>query len=120
MKEVIKLRSKIISKSVFTLIVIAFGLTFLIQNSNHHAVSAKSGGADIYRQNCITCHGADGKANTPKGKRKGATDLTKSTIGTAQGIKVITNGRELMPSFSDTLSDAEIREVMAFIRGFRK
>jgi mono/diheme cytochrome c family protein len=114
------LRSKIIIKLVVTLFAIAFGLTFFLHAYKGFSVSAKSGGADIYRQNCMTCHGADGKANTPKGKRKGATDLTKSTISTAQGVKVIANGRENMPSFKDTLSDDEIREVMAYIRAFRK
>jgi len=114
------LKSKIIVKSVITLFTAAFGLTFFLQGSNSFLVGAKGSGADIYQQNCITCHGGDGKANTPKGKRKGATDLTKSTISTAQGIKVITNGRENMPSFKDTLSPAEISEVMAYIRGFRK
>jgi|SRR5215203_2821915 len=102
------------------LFVIGFGLAFLTQSSAKYSVSAKSSGADIYGQHCATCHGNDGKADTVRGKRKGATDLTKSTIGTAQGIRVITNGRELMPSFKDDLSDAEIREVMNFIRGFRK
>ena len=103
-----------------TLIVIAFGLTFFLHGSHNRPVSAKSGGADIYRQHCATCHGTDGKANTPRGKRKGATDLTKSRISTAQGIQVITNGRELMPSFKNDLAEAEIRDVMAFIRGFRR
>ncbi len=82
-------------------------------------ISAKSSGADIYQQHCATCHGADGKANTARGKRKGATDLTKSNISTAQGIRIITNGRELMPGFKDTLSDTGIKDVMNFIRGFR-
>ncbi|HVE60020.1 MAG TPA: cytochrome c [Pyrinomonadaceae bacterium] len=83
-------------------------------------MSAKAGGADTYREHCATCHGSDGKANTARGKRKGATDLTKSTISNAAGIRVISNGRELMPDFKDILSQTEISDVMAYIRGFRK
>ena len=114
------MRSKNIAKSVLTLVVIVFGLTFFLQSANNRRVGAKSGGAETYQQHCATCHGGDGKANTARGKRKGATDLTKSAISTAQGIRVITNGRELMPGFKDTLSEAEIKDVMAFIRGFRR
>jgi cytochrome c6 len=114
------LRSRIILKSVITLVLIALGIVFLLPGSGSRQVSAKSSGADTYQQQCATCHGGDGKANTARGKRKGATDLTKSNISTAQGIKVISNGREQMPAFKGTLSEADIRDVMAYIRGFRK
>jgi mono/diheme cytochrome c family protein len=103
-----------------TLAFAAFGLIFFLHAFNDRPASAKTGGADTYAQHCATCHGADGKADTPRGRRKNAPDLTKSTIGTAQGIRVITNGREEMPAFKKTLSDAEIRDVMAYVRGFRK
>lgn len=109
-----------ITKTVFLLIAVVFGLMLLMQSSESNPVSAKGGGADVYKQHCATCHGGDGRAKTAKGIRKGATDLTKSTISTAQGIKVITNGREKMPDFKNTLSAAEIKDVMAYIRGFRK
>lgn len=115
-----KLRSKNIFKAVVTLVVVVFGLAFFLHRTGNRPVSAKTGGADLYQQHCATCHGGDGKANTTRGKRKGATDLTKSTIGNAQGIRVITNGREQMPAFKDTLSETEIKDVMAFVRGFRK
>ena len=115
-----KMSSKNKTKTVVTLFAVVFGLIFLTQSSIGHLVSAKSGGADIYQQNCASCHGADGRAKTPKGIRKGATDLTKSTISIRNGIRVITNGREQMPDFKDNLSAAEINEVMNYISGFRK
>jgi mono/diheme cytochrome c family protein len=118
-EEFINMRSKIIAKSVLVLIAVLFGLTSLTQSFYDNPVSAKSGGADVYQQNCASCHGSNGKP-TAKGKRKGATDLTKSKIGDAAGIKVIINGRDSMPDFKDSLSATEIKEVMAYIRGFRK
>ncbi len=102
------------------MIAVVFGLILLMESSKTNLVRAKSGGAAVYQQHCAECHGADGKANTAKGKRKGATDLTKSAISTARGIKLIANGREKMPGFKDALSEAEISEVMDYIRGFRK
>lgn len=114
------MRSKNIAKLLLTLIFIMFGLTFFRHGYGERKVSARTSGADTYQQHCATCHGGDGKANTPRGRRKNATDLTKSTVSTAQGIRIITNGRELMPAFKGTLSEAEIRDVMAFVREFRK
>lgn len=113
------MKSKNIVKSVFILITVVSGLTFFLLNSKSNLVSAKTGGAALYQQNCASCHGGDGKAKTPKGIRKGATDLTKSTISTPRGIKVISNGRENMPGFKANLTGAEISEVMEYIRGFR-
>ena len=113
------MRLKIIAELGLILTAFIFGWLWLMPDHGNRTVSAKSGGEDIYRQHCATCHGADGRAKTARGKRKGATDLTKSTISTANGIKVITNGRERMPEFKDILAAAEIQQVMAYIRGFR-
>jgi len=115
-----KLRSKNIAKSVVILVIFVLGVVCFLHGSNSRPVAAKMGGAEVYQAQCASCHGGDGKANTVKGKRKRATDLTKSKISTAQGIKVITNGRELMPAFGNTLSESEISEVMSYIRGFRQ
>jgi cytochrome c6 len=121
LKEITKkMKLKNIVKSVITLISAIFGLMLVMQSSPGNAVSAKSDGSAIYQQHCASCHGGDGKANTAKGKRKGATDLTKSAISTVRGIKVIANGREQMPAFKGSLTDDEISNVMEFVRGFRR
>lgn len=114
------MNSKNTAKTILVLIVLLSTLFFLTQNSKSNLVSAKNDGASDYQAHCATCHGADGRAKTARGKRKGATDLTKSTIGTSEGIRVIANGRERMPGFSDTLSAERIREVMNYIRRFRR
>ena len=86
--------------------------------SEHFA--AADSGADIYNRSCASCHGEDGRAQTRRGKRKGAKDLTKSKISTAMGLKVITHGRGSMPAFKDTLSRERIRTVNSFVRGLRE
>ena len=116
------------AKTFAVLITVVFGMLILTVNSKSNLVRAEesseatflAGGSDIYNQSCASCHGADGKAQTARGKRKGATDLTKSAISNAKGIKVISSGRGSMPGFKDGLSPDEINSVMAYIRGFRK
>lgn len=71
-------------------------------------------GAQIYKDNCIVCHGADGKAGI-----SGASDLSKSTLPHAQVVGVITNGRNGMRSFKE-LTKAEIEAVAWYVESLRK
>lgn len=73
-----------------------------------------------YVKYCNRCHGGDGRSQTAKGKQTNAPDLTKSKIGDAAGIKIIANGKELMPAFKGNMSADEIKELMGYVRGFRR
>ena len=85
------------------------------------AAAALTGPAEIYAANCARCHGVDGKANTGKGKRAGATDLTSDwNTDEARGLKIITNGKGEMPSFKSKLSRDEIRSVFGYVLKFHK
>ncbi len=72
-----------------------------------------------YTKYCSRCHGGDGHSQTAKGKQTNAPDLTKSKIGDAAGVKIISNGKELMPGFKGNISADEIKAVMGYIRGLR-
>jgi mono/diheme cytochrome c family protein len=77
---------------------------------------AASGPAEIYTANCARCHGADGRAQTAKGKRVEATDFTSDwNRDEARGIRIITNGKGEMPSFKKKLTAAEIRSVFNYV-----
>lgn len=80
--------------------------------------------AAIYSENCSRCHGEDGRAQTKKGKQLRATDFTdpkwQRGITDAKGIRVIANGHEDMPAFKDTLSADQIKEMMVYVRRFRR
>lgn len=80
----------------------------------------RESGREIFQQYCSNCHGDDGKANTPRGRRKGAKDLTKSKVSVRMAIKIITYGRGEMPAFRKRLSNSDIRSVNAYIRSLRK
>jgi cytochrome c6 len=118
------MKNKVSAKIKFAIALtpIAFVLFVIFAaNSNQTLVKVEAaGGAEVYAQSCSRCHGGDGKSQTGKGKQTRATDLTTSTIGDAKGIKIINNGKELMPGFKGTLTDSEITAVMAYVKGFRK
>lgn len=69
-------------------------------------------GMAVYRKNCITCHGADGKLGL-----NGAKDLSVSVLPIHERIQIITNGKNLMTPFKSILSEEEIKAVAAYSLG---
>ncbi len=76
--------------------------------------AAVAAGKEIFEQNCILCHGADGK-----GTLAGAPDLTamKAQILNAPGkpFCVISDGHDQMPSWKDQLTTEQMWQVLTFI-----
>jgi mono/diheme cytochrome c family protein len=74
---------------------------------------------------CAACHGADGKARTPAGRKLGAKDLSESKLSGAEIEKLIsegakdTRGAVKMPSFKEKLTSAEITALAAYVNTFR-
>lgn len=107
-------------KIAITLLLIAFASVVFVSRPTGTMVSAmRQSGSAIYAESCASCHGSDGKANTRRGKRKGAKDLSKSRLSRAMGIKIITYGKGEMPAFKDSLSKQQIQAVNEFVRSFR-
>jgi mono/diheme cytochrome c family protein len=88
------------------------------------AVAAEHAGAAPYKQKtCIGCHGADGSGNTPAGKAVKARDLRGDDVqkqSDADLAAAIANGRGKMPPFKSSLSTQQIKDLVAYIRTFKK
>lgn len=90
--------------------------------------SNAASGRDIHVKNCQRCHGPQGKGDGPAGKllKTKPTDWTNkqkmSGLSNDYLFKIISGGggsvgkSTLMPAFKGKLSDAQIKEVIAFIR----
>src|ERR1043165_9490431 len=94
------------------------------------ALSAFAGdGKAAYDKDCAKCHGADGKGETKMGKKLGAKDYTaakvQSELKDEQAFKAIkeglkdSNGKTLMKP-GESLSDADIKGLVAYMRAFKK
>lgn len=66
-------------------------------------------GTKIYKTYCVNCHGINGALMT-----NGAKDLRFSTLSLEERILVITQGRNIMTSFSNTLTAEQIQEVAKY------
>jgi len=84
---------------------------------------AQAAGADTYKAKCASCHGADGLAATPMAKAMKvlsfkAPEMVKATD--AQFTASTENGKGKMPAYKGKLTDAQIKEVISFIRSLQK
>lgn len=80
-------------------------------------------GAAVYKARCASCHGADGKGETPVGKKMelrdlGSADVQKQTD--AQIEEITAKGKGKMPAFEGKLKPEEITALVAHMRSFKK
>lgn len=77
-------------------------------------------GEKLFHEQCATCHGDDGKADTRMGKVVQTPDLTKTPWkhGTTQEDveKVVRDGAGKMPGYKSRLTEEQIRLVAEFTR----
>ncbi len=78
--------------------------------------------AATFKAKCAMCHGADGKGSA-MGVKMGAHDFTSADVQKqtdAQLTVIISKGKGKMPAYDGKLKDAEITDLVAFIRGLAK
>jgi len=81
-------------------------------------VSAKAGAALFSDKGCTYCHGPVGQ-----GAKKGpaVTDLWKDKTWTDEKItSQILNGGQKMPPFQDSVTDDEVKDLIAWLRAKKK
>lgn len=84
---------------------------------------AQSAGADTYKAKCAMCHGPDGTAATPVAKAMKIVSFKDPTMVKAPDAQFITtakDGKGKMKGYAGTLSDAQIKEVVSYIRTLQK
>lgn len=91
--------------------------------------AADPSGKDLFLKYCKACHGEDGKAQTPMGKRLEIRDYTKAEVQAEfsderiiQVIKegiVDDKGKKLMLPFDKKMNDGEIAAVVAYVRSLK-
>jgi len=84
---------------------------------------AQDDGPSVFKAKCAGCHGGDGSGNTSAGKSLklrdlGSADVQKQTD--AELTAIITDGKSPMPAYKGKLSDAQIKNLVAYVRGLAK
>lgn len=94
------------------------------------ALSASAGDAKaLYEKGCAKCHGADGKGQTKMGQKSGAKDYTDPKVQAAmkddEAFKSIKDGMKdkdgkVLMKPTEDLKDEEIKELIKYMRTFKK
>ena len=79
--------------------------------------------AALYKTKCAMCHGPDGSGSTPTGKAMKVADLRSDEVQKktdAQLTESLTNGKGKMTPFKGKLTDAQIKDLVGFVRELAK
>jgi cytochrome c6 len=75
--------------------------------------------ATTYKAKCATCHGADGKGDTPAGKSTKARSFADPEVVKASDddlAGIIEKGKAKMPGYGKSMKPDEIKDMVAYIR----
>ncbi len=73
----------------------------------------------VFAKNCVLCHGADGRSQTPAGKTLQAADLTAPGVqGQSDGQirNALAKGKGKMPAYGPALGDKGLDAMLKYIR----
>jgi mono/diheme cytochrome c family protein len=87
------------------------------------AARAEDDAATTFKGKCAACHAPDGSGDTPIGTKLKMRDLRSPDVQKqtdAQLTGIITNGKSPMPGYKDKMSDAQIKQLVEYIRELGK
>jgi cytochrome c6 len=79
--------------------------------------------AATYKAKCATCHGADGKGDTPAGKSTKVRSFADPEVVKASDddlAGIIEKGKGKMPGYGKSLKPDESKDMVAYIRSLAK
>ena len=111
------MKTKSMSKIICLAIVVAAAVLLCARSR------ADDKSAATYKAKCATCHGADGKGDTPAGKSTkvrsfGDAEVVKASDDDLAGI--IEKGKAKMPGYGKSMKPDEIKDMVAYIRSLAK
>jgi cytochrome c6 len=77
----------------------------------------------VYKAKCALCHAADGSGNTPAGKKLEVQDFKApdvAKLSDAVFFDITKKGKGKMPAYDGKLTDAQINDLVKYIRGLEK
>ncbi|MGA7884098.1 MAG: cytochrome c [Acidobacteriaceae bacterium] len=80
---------------------------------------AQSNGEQVYKAKCAMCHGQDGLATTPVAKMMSVPSFKSPAVAKlseAEMLASVNNGKGKMPAYKGKLTDAQIHDVVVYIR----
>ena len=106
-------------KTIVRASLLVVAAAFLLSTATFAADSA----ADVYKSKCASCHGPEGKGDSAMGKSLKLKDLASDDVqkmSDADLTGIIENGKKPMPPYKGKLTDAQIGDLVKWIRTLKK
>ncbi len=103
--------------------ILAGALAAVLPIALHAQTQEKAESQTLFKQHCAMCHGADGRGQTPMGKRLNLKDLHSPEIQKqtdAELTTTIRDGKGKMPPFKSKLKPEEIHDLVTYIHSLGK
>lgn len=105
-----KKKNKVLATLSFFLIVVSFSLAYKAKSAKAGGKIAANSGKEIFEQKCSLCHGSEDKL-----KMSGAKDLSVTPLQHSGIVDIITNGKNTMAAYKETLTSEQIEAVASYI-----
>ena len=103
-----------------TIVTLTAGASLLVAMLGSRPAAQAKTAASVYADKCTTCHGADGKGQTAKGKKLKVKDVheTAKKMTVAQMEEIVTKGKDPdMDGFGKDLGPDMVKQITAYYRG---
>jgi mono/diheme cytochrome c family protein len=100
-------------QKIITSSIVIYFLMFSCQqhgNTNTETLSKEESSKKLFIDNCVVCHGEDGKRQMAN-----ASDLSISKLQKKELKEVISNGRKSMPPYKSVFNDEELELLLEYI-----
>lgn len=107
----------------FLIGLVSSGAVFVAMFPLSTPAKSQSTPEQVYKAKCATCHGADGAGATPAGKATKARAFCSEEVRKEtdeEWTTIVVKGKNKMPAYDKKLTDAEVRDAVAYIRGLCK
>jgi mono/diheme cytochrome c family protein len=99
---------------VLALVAVGVFVIMLFANEPSTPAAARSPGEQLFRANCASCHGADGRGGF--GPQLAGGVAVRDFPNENDQIAFVAKGRGSMPAFAGVLTPAQIRQVVDYTR----
>ena len=120
------MRNDLLWVALLVLVLLSFQ-TWMAHTPVHAAAGDSRKGKAVYEKSCVLCHGPQGRGDGPVGKtiNPPAADFTSAASKKktdAELLATIENGRPptAMVGWKGQLSEAEIQDVLAYVKSLRQ
>ena len=106
-------------RTIFRASLVVLAIAFAMSVSSFAADAT----ADLYKAKCASCHGADGKGDTPAGKSMKIKDLASDDVqkmSDADLAGVVEKGKKPMPGYEGKLTKDQIDGLVKWVRTLKK